>query len=119
MPIIDASESDVIPTLALPSGKEYTPSASLSQVDSKYFLFLGRSPWFDIEALEVEGFVDTFTVEGWLPGEIPLKWNLSCMWRHQYACHEDHLFRLRGESLDDFRHTFCESVMYGLGLLCT
>lgn len=111
MPMIDASKSEVIPTLALPRDKEYAAPGSLSKVDSEDLLLLSVAPWFDVEEIEVQGFFDKLAVEGWLPGGIPLEWTQSWAWCHQYACHDEDLVRQCGESLADISRKFCDKVM--------
>lgn len=57
-PMIDAAAAEVIPTKAMQSDKEFPAPAGLENVEADDFMTLGGAPWFDIEALSVEGFVD-------------------------------------------------------------
>lgn len=50
---------------------------ALTNVDLDDYLSLGGAPWFDIESVKVDDFVDRYSTDGWLPGEVPLEWARS------------------------------------------
>lgn len=75
----------MISTKALPSGKEFTAPDVFENVDPDDSITLGGMPLFDIEALPVEGFVDHYAVDGWLPGDIQFEWTKTWCWCHQCA----------------------------------
>lgn len=54
---------------------------------------------FDLEVLEVEGFLENYAEDGWLPGGIPLEWTQYWSWRNQCASRNGDLVQRRGESL--------------------
>lgn len=68
-------------------------------------------PRFDIQALDEDGFVDLYVVNGWLPGDVPLEWMRSCEWGNQFACYDGDLVKQRGESLNNIRAEFCEKTI--------
>lgn len=88
-PILDASESEFVPTLTVPSGNSYAAAAA-----------------FDLVDLEAEVFVVKYAVGGWLSGEIPFQWTRSCNWWNQCACHNGNCVRRRGVSLAEVGRAF-------------
>lgn len=69
--LVDTAENDEMITVELPSGKEYAASDALSGVSTDDFLALRDAPWFDVEEFDIEGFVDKYATDGWLPRNIP------------------------------------------------
>lgn len=117
--VLSADAAAVDAKILLQSGKEYMAPALLHNVDVDDFLSLGGAPWFDIEALEVEGFIDRNAIDRWLPGEVSLEWTRSWAWRPQCACHDDVLVPRRWTTLKDVRKPFCDKMCPGLESLNT
>lgn len=80
--MVDESTSEVVSVKVLPTGKEFVAPSAFADVEADNFAVLGSAPWFEIDALAVEGFVDQYAMDGWLPGDIPLEWTWSLCWRH-------------------------------------
>lgn len=66
------ADDETVPKLALPNGKEYVTPASVSGSEVDDFYPLRRLPWFDIESLSEDGFVDKYATDDWFAGELPL-----------------------------------------------
>lgn len=102
VPIIVLSDSDDVQTMkeaptavqteaapivtgkASPSDGEPEPEAekftlpcvtcNVSECGStSFFWILGSAPWFDVHALVVDGFIDRYAEDCWLPGNIALE----------------------------------------------
>lgn len=73
----DVLNTKVIPKISMPSGKEYSAPSVFTNIEADDFSTLISTPWFDAEALAVEGFVDQYAIDEHLPGDIPLDWIAS------------------------------------------
>lgn len=58
--------------------------------------------------------MDLYSVNVWLPGDIPLEWTHSLAWPKQLAYYDGYLDKQRGESLNDVRTEFCEEGIRGI-----
>lgn len=63
---------DILSTNRQSSGKKYLAPSAFTNVDADGFTTLGGYPWFDIEDLAVDGFVEQHSIDGYLPGDNPL-----------------------------------------------
>lgn len=73
----DAVSAEVIPMICLPNGKKFPAPSVFSNIEADDFATLGGAPYFDVDALAVDGFVDQYAFDGFLPGNIPLEWTQS------------------------------------------
>lgn len=89
------------------------------EVGEEYLLTLCGASWFDIEALEVSGFVDRYVTDGCLPDHITLQWTRYWGCSAQFACHDADLVLYCDKTLKDLRKGFCENVVRGLQRLNT
>lgn len=72
--MMEAVSTNVIPTVRLPSGKVYLAPSPFSNVDADGFDTMGAAPYSDTEVLVLGNFIDQYSVGGYLPREIALKW---------------------------------------------
>lgn len=63
--------------------------------------------------------MDQDAVDGWIPGDIPLKWNRSLSWRNEDACADRDVVSRRNERFSACRQDFSEKVTRGLERLRT
>lgn len=103
-----------IATVPFPWGTEHAERTEMNNISVDYYWSFGCAPLFDVEALEVNGFVDQFAVDGWWPGEICIEGIRTWAWRHQCSRRDEDLIRSRGVALSDVRRELCEKLMSGL-----
>lgn len=65
MPASDGAETDAI--VVLLSVKEYAAPLKMSETSCEYFTLAVEAPWFDLEELQAELFVDQYAVDGCFP----------------------------------------------------
>lgn len=68
----DVTNEEVILTIVIPSGKEYSSPFVFAQVEVDHFAISGGASWLEAEALAVEGFVNHYVTDDVFPGDIPL-----------------------------------------------
>lgn len=58
----DLVSEKVVPTIFFCSGKEYSAPSVFDSIKAHDITAINGAPWFDVEALEVDGFTDQYNV---------------------------------------------------------
>lgn len=106
----NVANAEEVEMVVLQSEKQFASPTVLENGGAGNYMSIGGAPWFDMGALAVEGFLDHYEVDSWLPGELLLEWTRCLASRNQCACHEDALVKRRGVQLIERRLVFCDKV---------
>lgn len=78
--MIDSSTAVIVKTVCLPLDKDHPAPSTFVKVYSDDLATLGSAPWFEIEALVVDVFVDQYSIEGYLPRNLQLDLTRTWCW---------------------------------------